>query len=196
MNVEDHRRLLRKKRRALSSTEQDKAAQGILDNVCQHRVLEQAGRVAIYLANDGEINPMRIYSYFHGQSINWFLPRLPLDGSRIMEFAELKNNTEMLPNRFGILEPSANGSSGNPASSMDVIFMPLVGFDRNGNRLGRGGGYYDSTLSLIPSNCSSNPLLVGLGHHFQENEQFHPQGWDVQLQTIITDQEFICVKQK
>ena len=196
MNVDDHRKLLRQKRRSLPSTEQDKAAQRMLDNVRKHRFLEHAGRVAIYLANDGEIDPMRIYSYFHDHPINWFLPRLLVDGSRIMEFAEFKNNTEMLPNRFGILEPSVVGSPGNPASMMDVIFMPLVAFDRNGNRLGRGGGYYDATLSLKSHDCSSNPLLVGLGHHFQEKEQFYPQTWDVQLHMIITDQESICVKQK
>ena len=81
-----------------------------------------------------------------------------------------------------------------PLKYMDIIFVPLVAFDRNGNRLGMGGGFYDRALAFTQNSTNlSRPLLLGLAHHFQEVERLTSKKWDIPLNGILTDQEFIKI---
>ena len=193
MNLHDDRHIMRNRRRAMSSRQQYEAAQSILKTIKEQNVLDNAKRVAIYFAIDGEVNPLEMPQYFYHSKRNWYLPRLHQSGKKMMDFALFTAGTKMAVNKFGILEPS---SEGEPANKMDIIFLPLVGFDRNGNRLGMGGGYYDSTLAFANQDGLSNTMLIGLAHHFQEKPQLSPRSWDVKLDMIITDHEIICVKPK
>ena len=74
--------------------------------------------------------------------------------------------------------------------------MPLVGFDRHGNRLGMGGGYYDRTLSFMSMKKSPAPQLVGLSYSFQELPKIVAQDWDIPLDYVVTEKEIICAKAK
>ena len=60
-----------------------------------------------------------------------------------------------------------------PLDQLDILFMPLVGWDKRGNRLGMGGGFYDRALEHV-----SGPLLVGLAHSVQELEKVPNESWD------------------
>ena len=71
--------------------------------------------------------------------------------------------------------------------------MPLVAFDRCGNRIGMGAGYYDRALQSLEYQTSTRPFLLGVAHHFQELESIEARSWDVPLDAILTDQEFIQV---
>lgn len=94
-------------------------------------------------------------------------------------------------NRFGILEPAAIGAP-MPAKQFDVVLVPLVAFDRAGNRLGMGAGFYDRAMAFRLNNPKTlRPLLVGLAHHFQEVNSLNAQAWDVPLDVILTDRELI-----
>ena len=81
------------------------------------------------------------------------------------------------------------------AKYVNVVFLPLVGFDRSGNRIGMGGGFYDRTLANSTLQ-NRHPLLVGLAHSCQQMDPIEHQTWDIPLQKIATDQEIICAKQK
>ena len=67
-------------------------------------------------------------------------------------------------------------------SALDIVFLPVVGWDRRGGRLGMGGGYYDRTLANI-----SGPLLVGLAHDGQQVDDIPRESWDVALDYVATD---------
>ncbi|MAJ87822.1 MAG: 5-formyltetrahydrofolate cyclo-ligase [Cellvibrionales bacterium TMED148] len=196
MNPHADRHTMRNRRRAMSSRQQNDASQSILKKIREQNILDNAKRVAIYFATDGEINPLKMPRCFYHSNRNWYLPRLNQSGKKMMDFALFTADTKMAVNKFGILEPSFEYSEGEPANKMDIIFLPLVGFDRNGNRLGMGGGYYDSTLAFANQGGLPHTMLVGLAHHFQEKPQLSPRIWDVKLDMIITDQEIICVKPK
>jgi 5-formyltetrahydrofolate cyclo-ligase len=73
------------------------------------------------------------------------------------------------------------------ASLLNLVLLPLVGFDRNRNRVGRGKGYYDKTFSAA-INSFHRPKLVGLAHSIQETS-VQPKPWDVQLDAIFTERE-------
>ena len=64
----------------------------------------------------------------------------------------------------------------------------LVAFDTSGNRLGRGGGYYDLSFSfLLDPIPTHRPYLIGLGYDFQATHMLRPAPWDIPLQEVITE---------
>ncbi len=71
---------------------------------------------------------------------------------------------ELVKNRYGIFEPQDTAAI--PVSRLDLLIMPLVGYDRFGNRLGMGSGYYDRYLES--SGNSAAPLRVGIAYSLQE----------------------------
>lgn len=68
----------------------------------------------------------------------------------------------------------------------DLVVVPLIGFDRHGNRLGYGGGYYDKFLA--GNRCKQT---VGLAYSFQEVKNLPIEEYDQKLDLIITEKEVI-----
>ena len=78
------------------------------------------------------------------------------------------------------------------ATQIDLVLVPLLGFDRRGNRLGAGAGYYDRSFEFLRAKPRpAQPLLVGIGYHFQEVPELPAESWDVPLDFIATDRELI-----
>jgi 5-formyltetrahydrofolate cyclo-ligase len=75
------------------------------------------------------------------------------------------------------------------AQELDLILMPLVGFDDRGNRLGMGGGFYDRSLEFLRHRQHwRKPHLLGIAYDFQRVNGLTADPWDVPLQGVITDQ--------
>ena len=91
----------------------------------------------------------------------------------------------MTVNKFGIAEPKPDVSAIILPGQLDIIFMPLVAFDDQGQRLGMGGGFYDRTLASLPQGCNK-PLLVGLAHQCQQVDMVPAEPWDVPLPRVLT----------
>lgn len=72
------------------------------------------------------------------------------------------------------------------ARELDVIICPLVAVDKNGNRMGMGGGFYDTTLGKSYRAGLKKPLKIGWCYDFQVIEQLARQPWDVPLDGLIT----------
>lgn len=72
------------------------------------------------------------------------------------------------------------------ATELDVIICPLVAVDLNGNRMGMGGGFYDTTLGKSYRIGASRPLKIGWCYDFQVVEALQRQPWDVPLDGLIT----------
>ena len=105
-----------------------------------------------------------------------------------MQFARYLPGMPMRPNRFAIPEPAIARAQLLPAQSLDLILMPLVGFDRSGNRLGMGGGFYDRTLAFRHHRDGyRGPLLLGLAYQFQCLDGLQARHWDVPLDGILTE---------
>ncbi len=94
----------------------------------------------------------------------------------------------MWRNRFLIPEPVPKYAEVS-ANRLDLVLMPLVGFDKCGNRLGMGGGFYDRTFA-----CNLlRPKLVGLAHHLQEVDSLAVDNWDIPLNAVATDRQWLSV---
>ena len=72
------------------------------------------------------------------------------------------------------------------ARELDVIICPLVAVDLKGNRMGMGGGFYDTTLGNSSRSGAKRPLKIGWCYDFQVVEQLQRQPWDVPLDGLIT----------
>ena len=98
-----------------------------------------------------------------------------------------------MKNHYGIAEPIASGTP-IPLNSCDIILVPLVAFDRQGNRIGMGAGFYDRALSFKQTAESvTRPILLGLAHDFQEVNKISAQNWDIPLDAILTNRELIKI---
>ena len=95
--------------------------------------------------------------------------------------------TVLKPNRFGIFEPVHHPETPIQLHNLNLILVPLVGFNQSCDRIGMGGGYYDRTLA---KQGIRNTRFVGLAFACQQVE-FEPMPHDVRLHAIITEEGII-----
>lgn len=142
-------------------------------------------RVASYAACRGEIDPRPLLD---GWGLDDGAIALPRVTDACLEFVTGWHRLE--PQAFGITEPI----DGTPTTlaDVDVVLVPVVAFDINGNRLGHGHGYYDRALAAV-MNTDPRPLLVGLAYDEQQLDEIAPDEWDIPLDMIITPTRVIDV---
>lgn len=108
-------------------------------------------------------------------------------------FLEYGPHTTLVKNKYNIDEPELACHNVVPTSTIDVILMPLVGFDSKGNRLGMGGGYYDRTLAFtqVTQLTQQKPILIGIAHDEQEVETLPFEPWDIPVDIIVTPKRIL-----
>ncbi len=196
MSDHDMRRELRIKRNKLTSLEQKKSADILARLIHNEQLLNNVKNIGIYLENDGEIGTSQLLKMALESNISCFLPVIDPSTQNNLCFVRYDNDTPLHKNKFGILEPSLNEKKLTDPVKLDVIFLPVVGFDRSGSRLGMGGGYYDRALAFTKLSKLDKPKLVGLAHSIQEIKSINRQVWDIPINFIATEKEIICVKQR
>jgi len=183
----------RQLRSQLSSLEQSTHAIGLANQVCRQRAFLNSNRVACYLANDGEIDPDYIIQTAWKLRKRVYLPVLSPFQSKLY-FAPYKAGMEMHLNRFDIWEPACSPNNWVTAWRLDLMLLPLVAFDEDGNRLGMGGGFYDRSLAYRQSRTHSlRPRLIGLAHELQREQQLTANSWDIPLDMIATEERIIKI---
>lgn len=188
---------LRARRRALNPIQQTQASIFLLRHLMKLPQFMRARNVALYMANDGEIDPEPIARQLWKMEKHCFLPVLRPDKRQDLWFVEYTPDALLTKNRFGIPEPDFRSQHRMSAQLLDVVLMPLVGFDRSGARLGMGGGFYDATFAFKQKSpigsktAAGKPVLVGLAHACQEVDSLTTAGWDIPLFAIATDKEII-----
>ena len=105
-----------------------------------------------------------------------------------MVLQRLDAHEKLAANRFGIPEPRRNGKRQRKIWTLDLILLPLVGFDQHGGRLGMGGGFYDRSLAYRTLRKNwHKPTLLGLAHSCQQVDRLAMASWDVALDATVTD---------
>ena len=185
------RRKLRQKRRNLPLAQQVQASLKLKSIVINLKDYINAQKIAFYLPNDGEISTEHLMIHALDQNKECYLPCVTQEQK--LEFRHYDQNTEMVTNKFGIEEPHPNAKT-LFASQLDLVFMPLVGYDLKGNRLGMGGGYYDRTFMEKKSSPELKPKLFGLAHSTQECSDIYNDSWDISIEAIVTETAYIKIK--
>jgi 5-formyltetrahydrofolate cyclo-ligase len=186
------RQALRASRRALSRRSQREHARLVARLLRREKRYRLARRIAAYWPSDGELDPRPLLKDALEDGKAVYLPVLSrrIGGrSRIkLRFVRWIAGETMRPNRFGIPEPTRSGRHIRPARHLDLILVPLVGFDGACNRIGMGGGFYDRTLAYLKTRRYwRRPRLIGIAHECQRLERIEPRPWDIPLDAVVTE---------
>ena len=181
------RKLIRTRRSALSAAQQKAAAQALKQHLLALPEFRAARDVCAYLANDGEIDPLPFMQAAHALGKRVLLPVLHPTQARHLWFVEWHPNQPLRPNRYRILEPQFKGQPRRKPWALGLVLMPLVAFDSQGNRMGMGGGYYDTSFAFKQTSPQRGPKLVGIAHQCQEVDALPIAEWDIPLAAIVTD---------
>lgn len=181
------RKTLRHNRRQLSTRQQEEAAARLFNSVSGQRFFRAARRIAFYLPSDGEIDPGLLLAVALSRGQHCYLPLIHPHGKNRLLFVRYRRGDRLMPNRWGIHEPRLGSTVRIAARALDLVFVPLVGFDAAGNRLGMGKGYYDRTFAFRRSARHRGPILVGLAHECQKVKELDNEDWDIPMDKILSD---------
>lgn len=185
----DLRRQIRQARRALDDDFRQDAALRLAEAVAGTREFQNSRHIALYLANDGEMDlwPLLEHAWDMGKTV--YLPVLGLRHEFRMRFLPYGPDDVLLPNRFGIAEPEhTRRFEPRKVWSLDLMLLPLVAFDAAGNRLGMGGGFYDHTLTYLHQRRRwRKPTLLGAAFELQRVKHLEAGRWDVPLDGVATE---------
>lgn len=181
------RQEMKARRLALDARTRIASAEGLARQLAALPALSSPGYLAGYWAVDGEMSLHAVMPRLADEVV-YCLPCLADDAH--LQFAPWRAGDPLVQNRYGIPEPDLAASSRLSPAELSLVLLPLVAFDRRGNRLGMGAGYYDRSFAFR-RNAGAPPLLVGIGYGFQEVATLDPQPWDIPLDFIATADELI-----
>jgi 5-formyltetrahydrofolate cyclo-ligase len=179
------RKALRARRRATTPEFRAKAARQVARNVDRTFRLRPGLRVAIYASFPEELDSGPLIRLARKRGCRIFLPRIDTRTITI-DFMEASVGALETVNHLGIVEPK--GTKAIAARWLDLVLLPLVGFDVHGMRLGMGGGYYDRTFAYKNRHASwRRPRLVGVAYSFQQVPAMARAWHDVPLDAVVTE---------
>ena len=177
-------------------TGMDRNRRVILDAAINRHLVEyaraaQLSDIAAYLSFDGEPDLSPALQELETNGVNRALPVIhEVEGRNTMVFHHWTHDCELVPNRYGILEPA--GTPEIPLLRFDVVLVPLVAWDRAGNRLGMGGSFYDRAFQPFAQN--PRPMRMGVAYEAQENGNIPLDPWDIRLHAMLTEKGWFTCK--
>ena len=194
------RKKMRQRRRSLNPHQQKQAALKLCKHLGQHGSFLNSQRIALYLANDGEVSTQPLIELAWRMGKQVYLPVLHPVLKNRMWFVNYTKHSKMQKNIFKINEPNPKFNHRVPARTLGMVGLPLVAFDIKGGRLGMGGGFYDRTLATWyeqseqlkhtkqehKDNSKINLYPIGIAHQCQQVNKVPIEAWDIPLSEIIT----------
>lgn len=178
------RQELRRRRAALSRSEREAAHRQVALHLSSIGRLRPGLRVGIYLSIGSEFDTTALIDLLRRHRCIAYLPRIIDIRAQRMTFT--RTTPKLRRNRYGILEPS--GKVHTSAHDLDLILLPLVGFDALGQRLGSGAGYYDRALGFRSRRSHwRGPRLIGIAYNCQRVAALATRPTDIPLDAVITE---------
>lgn len=174
------RELLIQKRRMLSAEERTAQSELILSQLEKMTVFREAKTVLLYYPKNNEVDVLPLFKRYKRDKVLL----LPVTHRNGMTANPYEGNDKMHRGKVGIPEPTTPPFEGN----IDVIIVPAVAFDKEGNRLGRGGGYYDRFLKK-----QTHATIIGVGYDFQLVDEVPVRKHDQKMHRIILPSQTIQV---
>ena len=133
-----------------------------------------------YYPYNYEIDGLQILEKFEKQNYIISLPKIKKKSQ--MDFFYWSTKDPLIINKYGIPEPISN-----KIKYPDVLLVPLVAYDKNFNRIGYGGGFYDRYLKKIKKN--KKIITIGLAYSFQKVKKIPINQYDIKLDFIVTEKK-------
>ena len=178
----------RQQRQMLTLKARQEAATKLKHNI-QKIWPKNATRSAVYFSHDHEISLKPTIKWLWQNNIMVYLPVVHPILARQLWFHHYQKQTPLQKNRYGINEPTIDPRQIIAPFELDIVFVPLVAFGQQGQRLGMGGGYYDSSFCFIANDQenSKRPLLIGCAYQFQTSNSITQEAHDLVMDAIVTD---------
>lgn len=185
------RKRLRAIRRDIPAETRKRAGSALVRLALAHRLLAHKRRIGLYIPAKGEIDCLPLLDRALHMGAACFLPVVPGARQRRLWFSRLGPGEHWSLNRYDIPEFGHRQFQRRRASTLDILFMPLLGFDEKGCRMGMGGGYYDTSLDfLVKRKHWHKPRLIGLAFEAQKVASLPADPWDVPLDGVLTERRF------
>jgi len=172
------------RRQTLGSKWIGDASLHIVERILTMDEFRSAESVALYKAITGEIDLEGLFSACWSLGKRTSIPVFNRF-SKTYEFSEITAKTKYITGHYGIRE--SENPSLVPIDAMDLIIVPGVAFDTHGNRLGRGGGYYDRMLGGFSG------TTVAVAFEFQLFPQIPHESYDIPVHYIVTESKVVDV---
>jgi 5-formyltetrahydrofolate cyclo-ligase len=178
------RKELRAARRALPQRARARAALDVAGLVGATRWLAPGKRIGLYASMPQELGTEPLIALAQSRGCEIYLPRIVSLRHRHMQFVPYGAHGRL--HALGMHEPASTEFF--PARFLDTIFVPAVGLDARGARLGHGAGFYDRALAFRHLRRHwRGPRLVGLAYSFQVVPHVPVAATDVFMDVIVTD---------
>ena len=139
--------------------------------------------MAGYVAADGELRIAAVLDALRSSGSTVVLPRMDADR---MTFHVVTSDDDLVQGDWGLSEPRSDAPVVEP-QELDLVLTPLVAFDADLNRAGRGRGYYDRHFAFLnAAPRPATPRLVGVAHDLQRVESVPTHEHDVRLDAVVT----------
>lgn len=192
MNLDEEKKATRTeaalRRRAASAAEPD-APNRLAERVAANAVRLGLGRgveTSVYWPMRDELDVRPLMTRLHGMGCVVALPEV-IGRDRPLLFRRWTPGMALQAGLFGVSEPDGSAAEVAPR----VLFVPLLGFDRAGNRIGWGAGFYDRTLAVLRGRDRSNVTAIGVAFAAQELARVPAGDRDEPLDWIVTETELI-----
>lgn len=181
------RQQLRRERRAIPLARRRAAAVAVARRLARDPLIKPGARIGIYLAMRDELDLHVFIKIAQQRRCQLFVPHVTHLRRRQMRFYRLHPDSRLQVHRWGM--PQLRVVRQPIASSMlDVVLVPLLGFDARGNRLGMGAGFYDRHFARLQRSTRwRRPRLMGVAYACQELPALLNQKHDVKLDYLVTE---------
>ncbi|HUQ11264.1 MAG TPA: 5-formyltetrahydrofolate cyclo-ligase [Steroidobacteraceae bacterium] len=182
------RHSLKAQRRALTGGARVRAALDVARHISGTRWLAPRKRIGLYASLPHEMGTRPLIDLARERGCEIFLPRIVSTRAHRMEFVRIGDewSARARMHALGMVEP--RGTAFFPARFLDTIFVPAVGLDLRGARLGHGAGFYDRALAFRRMRTQwRGPRLVGLAYSFQVVPRIPVDGTDVSMDMVVTE---------
>ena len=172
---------MRQRRRSLSAPQVNIWSQQIADFVCSWPVYQKSETVMFYLAMPDEVQTDLL---IRDALLRRKQVCVPLLGEKYGEMAAagITSLDDLIVGKYGLKMPDPGKSKRVLPASINMVVVPGVSFDREGNRLGLGAGYYDRFLSE-----ATQSVLVGMTYEFQIIDKIPNEEHDVKMHCLISE---------
>ncbi|MDE5869482.1 MAG: 5-formyltetrahydrofolate cyclo-ligase, partial [Muribaculaceae bacterium] len=173
MEKSEIRKKIKAMRSMLLDSERMSAADEVFEKLEKTAAFLLADKILMYHSLPDELSTHRFLDKWHGRK-SFYLPRVNGVNLEILPYDE----SRLELGAFHIEEPT--GDNTVEPEEIELVVVPAVAYDKAGNRLGRGRGFYDRLLA------STKATKVGIGYEFQLVEEIPVEPHDIKMDMVIT----------
>jgi 5-formyltetrahydrofolate cyclo-ligase len=171
----------------LSSQSIDQLNTQVQKNIIESLDLSKMKNVLLYFPFKQEIKTNLLHQELIKYSHNIYMPKIFSES--IMKFNLYTEEFSLSKNKYGITE--VNNEDYLEPHLFDAMFIPFVGVDINGFRIGYGGGYFDRALSSLIDGNQKKPIIIGLGYDYQILSKNLAEPHDLRYHKVITESRIL-----